>query len=228
MRLSRSKIELYIECPRCFYFDVVLKKSRPSSFPLNLNNAIDVLLKREFDNYREMALPHPIQKDDLSDFLPAKYHMLDIWRNVQKGGLSFENPKDGCTYFGIIDDLWVNSKGQFAIVDYKSTAKQKPVLEIPEWASGYARQLSFYNYLLKKNGVESCNMGFLVYSTALTSELSFENQLKFSTNAISLELDDEWIEPTFDSIQVLLKNNIIPEHSESCKYCRFEIERRFL
>ena len=228
MRLSRSKIELYIECPRCFYFDVVLKKSRPSSFPLNINNAIDVLLKREFDKYREMALPHPIQKDELSDFLPAKYHMLDTWRNVQKGGLSFGNPSDGFTYFGVIDDLWVNRKGQFAIADYKSTAKQKPVLEIPEWASGYARQLSFYNYLLKKNGVESCNTGFLVYATALTSELSFENQLKFSTNAICLELDDEWIEPTFDSIQVLLKNNMIPEHSESCKYCRFEMERRFL
>jgi hypothetical protein len=228
MRLSRSKIELYIECPRCFYFDVVLKKSRPSSFPLNLNNAIDVLLKKEFDIYREMAVPHPIQKNELSDFLPAKHHMLDAWRNVQKGGLSFENPKVGFTYFGVIDDLWVNSKGQFAIVDYKSTAKQKPVLEIPEWASGYTRQLSFYNYLLKKNGIVSCNMGFLVYSTALTSELRFENQLKFSTNAISLELKDEWIEPTLDSIQVLLKNKIIPEQTESCKYCRFEMERHVL
>lgn len=88
MRLSRSKIELYIECPTCFYFDVELKKSRPSSFALNLNNTIDILLKREFNNYREMALPYPILKDQLSDFLPVKYHMLDIRRNAQKGGLS--------------------------------------------------------------------------------------------------------------------------------------------
>jgi hypothetical protein len=64
MRLSRSKIELYNECPRCFYFDVVLKKSRPSNFPLNLNNVVDILLKREFDLYREKGISHLVQKGE--------------------------------------------------------------------------------------------------------------------------------------------------------------------
>ena len=221
MRISRSKVELYIECPRCFYLDVVLKKRRPSTFPLNLNNAIDTLIKREFDIYRERGIPHPLQKEELSGFLPAKHNMLDIWRNLQKGGLAFDNLDHGCTYFGVIDDLWINNNGQFAIVDYKSTAKHKPVLEIPEWASGYQRQLSFYCYLLKKNGFSTYNKGFLVYSTALTGESRFDDQLKFSTNIVTVDIEYDWIDSTLDSMQNTIHSKGIPEKSENCKYCNF-------
>jgi hypothetical protein len=221
MRLSRSKVELYIECPRCFYLDVVLKKGRPSNFPLNLNNAVDTLIRREFDIYRDMGAQHPLQRLNMLGFRPAKHNMLDMWRNVQRGGLGFFNPDHGCTYFGVIDDLWINNNGQFAIVDYKSTAKDKPVLEIPEWATGYQRQLSFYSYLLRKNGFSTYEMGFLVYSTACTGESRFDDQLKFSTNIISVDIEDNWIDSTLDSMQSTIRSKKIPSKTENCKYCNY-------
>lgn len=46
-KLSRSKIDLFINCPKCFYFDRVLVIKRPPIFPFNLNNAVDTLLKKE-------------------------------------------------------------------------------------------------------------------------------------------------------------------------------------
>lgn len=227
MRLSRSKIELYIECPRCFYFDVVLKKARPSTFPLNLNIAVDNLLKREFDTYREMEVKHPVQREFLCDFIPAKHPMLDNWRNVKKGGLSFEDEIHNCTYFGAIDDIWINSKGIYAIVDYKSTAKEKAVTEVPVYADGYIRQLSFYNYLLKKNHLKVSNYGFLVFATGITNQLQFDNQLKFILTLIRVELEESWIEPTLDSIHKLLTGRFVPNSSDSCRYCRF-IDSRFI
>ena len=48
-RLSRSKIGLFQECPRCFYLDNRLGLKRPPGYPFNLNTAVDTLLKREFD-----------------------------------------------------------------------------------------------------------------------------------------------------------------------------------
>jgi hypothetical protein len=48
--LSRSKVELYLNCPRCFYLDRRLGIGRPSGPPFNLNSAVDALLKREFDD----------------------------------------------------------------------------------------------------------------------------------------------------------------------------------
>jgi hypothetical protein len=51
-KVSRSKIELFTQCPRCFWLDVRLKITRPSSPPFTINKAIDELFKKEFDNYR--------------------------------------------------------------------------------------------------------------------------------------------------------------------------------
>ncbi len=55
IKVSRSKIDLFLECPRCFYLDVVKKIKRPPGFPFNLNNAVDMLLKKEFDRDREVG-----------------------------------------------------------------------------------------------------------------------------------------------------------------------------
>ncbi|MGB4796047.1 MAG: hypothetical protein WBP23_02365, partial [Candidatus Saccharimonadales bacterium] len=61
-KVSRSKIELYMQCPRCFWLDVRHKITRPSSPPFNINKAIDELFKKEFDVYREQKKPHPLMK----------------------------------------------------------------------------------------------------------------------------------------------------------------------
>lgn len=47
-RLSRSKIDLFIKCPRCFYLDRRLGVGQPPSFPFSLNSAVDTLLKDEW------------------------------------------------------------------------------------------------------------------------------------------------------------------------------------
>ena len=61
-RLSRSKIDLFLECPRCFYFDNKLGTKRPPGYPFNLNTAVDTLLKQEFDAHRAKGTKHPLQK----------------------------------------------------------------------------------------------------------------------------------------------------------------------
>ena len=43
--LSRSRIDNFLECRRCFYLTNRVGIARPPSFPFNLNNAVDELLK---------------------------------------------------------------------------------------------------------------------------------------------------------------------------------------
>jgi hypothetical protein len=38
--LSRTKVELFLDCPRCFYLDRRLGIGRPAGFPFNLNSAV--------------------------------------------------------------------------------------------------------------------------------------------------------------------------------------------
>ena len=58
-KLSRSRIENFSKCKRCFYLEEKLGVKKPDSFPFNLNNAVDQLLKDEFDSYRGTENNHP-------------------------------------------------------------------------------------------------------------------------------------------------------------------------
>src|SRR3989338_7151753 len=80
-RLSRSKIDLFINCPRCFYFDRRLGVGQPPGYPFSLNSAVDNLLKIEFDSYREQGKPHPFMVDAGIDAIPLKHEKLNEWRD---------------------------------------------------------------------------------------------------------------------------------------------------
>ena len=71
--LSRSRIDNFLDCRRCFYLTNRVGIARPPSFPFNLNNAVDELLKNEFDIYREKGEPHPIMVEN-----NLKANMLSI------------------------------------------------------------------------------------------------------------------------------------------------------
>src|SRR3954470_7474180 len=81
-KISRSKIELFMQCPRCFWLDVRLKITRPSSPPFNINKTIDELFKKEFDRYREKGEPHPLITEFEIDAIPYAHKDLDQWRET--------------------------------------------------------------------------------------------------------------------------------------------------
>ena len=103
--LSRSKVDLFIGCPRCFYLDRRLGISRPAGFPFNLNSAVDALLKKEFDGYRAEGEPHPFMTAAGLNAVPHPHAQLDTWRSNFKG-IRFVHEATGFELFGAIDDLW--------------------------------------------------------------------------------------------------------------------------
>ena len=91
--LSRSRVDNFLECPRCFYLTNRLGIARPSSFPFNLNNAVDELLKNEFDGYRKKQKPHPIQVENNLNAIPYEHPELDNWRESLRHGVKrFHEP----------------------------------------------------------------------------------------------------------------------------------------
>ncbi|GIS74327.1 MAG: hypothetical protein CM1200mP12_00460 [Gammaproteobacteria bacterium] len=67
--LSRSRVDNFLECPRCFYLTNRLGIARPSTFPFNLNNAVDELLKMNLMVKKETK-PHPIQVENNLNAIP--------------------------------------------------------------------------------------------------------------------------------------------------------------
>ena len=62
--LSRSGVDEYLECKKCFYLNRRLGLKKPSQIPFNLNSAVDNLFKNEFDKYRREKREQHKQKSD--------------------------------------------------------------------------------------------------------------------------------------------------------------------
>ena len=88
-RLSRTRLDLFLECPRCFYFDRRLGVDRPPGFPFSLNSAVDLLLKKEFDSYRAKGESHPVMRSEGIDAIPFQHEKLNEWRDALRGGISY-------------------------------------------------------------------------------------------------------------------------------------------
>ncbi|HVO86532.1 MAG TPA: hypothetical protein VMT23_02250, partial [Candidatus Binatia bacterium] len=91
-KLSRSKIDLFVECPRCFWLDARLKISRPSMPGFTLNIAVDELLKKEFDLLRKQGKQHPLQKEYGIEAKPVDHDKLNVWRYNFKGVEAIHKP----------------------------------------------------------------------------------------------------------------------------------------
>ena len=221
IKISRSKIDLFLECPRCFYLDVVKKVKRPPGFPFNLNNAVDMLLKKEFDRHREAGTKHPIQIEFGIDAIPANHPMMDKWRQSMRHGVIYQDTEKDLHLYGGIDDLWINANGEYHVVDYKATAKDKPITELAEWTIGYKRQMEVYQWLLRKNGLKVSNTAYFVYCTGDNTADTFDNKIAFHSHIIPYEGDDSWIDNVITDLHSCLQSPTIPDKSDSCAYCGF-------
>lgn len=219
--LSRSKIDLFIECPRCFYIDRRLGTGRPPGFPFNLNSAVDRLLKAEFDVHRAKGEQHPLQKQYGIDARPIAHEQLDEWRENFKG-VQFLHRATNFRVSGAIDDLWLNDQQEFVVVDYKATSKGEPITALDQdWHSGYKRQMEVYQWLLRQNGFTVSDTGYFVYCNGKADLEAFDAKLEFEVTLITYTGKDDWIEPTLKLIKDCLQHEEVPAAGPDCDYCAY-------
>lgn len=219
-RFSRSKIDLFMECPRCFYLDRRLGIDRPPSFPFNLNKAVDELLKREFDIHRSNKTPHELMKKFGIDAVPFDHKKMDEWRDTFKGVSYFHEPT-GFEVFGGVDDIWVNKKDELIVVDYKATSKKSEVNLDAEWQNGYKRQVEVYQWLLRKNGFKVSDTAYFVYCNGDSDKEAFDGKLEFDVKIIPYKGDDSWIDEALIQARKCLEQNKLPESGHNCDYCKY-------
>lgn len=224
-KISRSKIDLFVECPRCFWLDARLKIGRPKGPPFTLNSAVDQLLKQEFDALRKDGKQHPIQKEYGIDAKPVEHEKLDAWRHNFTGVQYLHEPTN-LLVFGAIDDLWIDSKGNYIVLDYKSTSKAGKISELghEKWHDQYRRQLGVYQWLLRQNGLKVSSTGYWLYCNAIKADKIFDKKLEFELTLIGEKIDDKWVEPALGKIKNCLESDM-PKESEACEFCAYAKSR---
>lgn len=218
--LSRSKIELFLSCPRCFYLDRRLGIGRVQGPPFTLNSAVDALLKNEFDIYRVKKEQHPLMREYAVDAYPYSHEKLDEWRNNFKG-VRYTDPKTLLTIFGAIDDVWMHSAGELLIVDYKATSTQAELTLDAPYRDAYKRQMEIYQWLMRKQELPVSSTGYFVYANADRARDRFDNILSFDITILPYQGDDRWVGGVIKDIYNCLNAETLPTPTLACEWCGY-------
>ena len=221
-KLSRSKIDFFIECPRCFYLDNKLGTKRPGMPSFNLNIAVDTLFKKEFDAFRDTQTAHPLMEEYKIDAVPFAHKDLEVWRDPFVG-ITHLHEETELLVSGGVDDIWKLQDGSLVVVDYKATSKEGTIKTLSDssWEDQYKRQIGVYQWLLRQNGFPVQETGYFVYANALQTPEKFDNTLVFETTLVPCTGDTAWIEPILHSIKTCLLSETYPDSGEGCEYCLY-------
>ncbi|MBI5405442.1 PD-(D/E)XK nuclease family protein [Candidatus Kaiserbacteria bacterium] len=225
-RVSRSKIDLFTECPRCAYLDMRLGVKRPSMPAFTLNNAVDELLKREFDIHRAEGSKHPLVLRYGLDAVPLNDDRMEEWRDALRRGIRFLHEPTNLLIRGGIDDVWVNPAGEFIIVDYKATSKKVGPSTEEDLYDSYKRQMEIYQWLFRRNGFAVSPTGYFVYVNGKSDAKAFDGKLEFDIELIPYTGSDAWVEPAILDMREVLMSDDIPPVGTSfgggpCEYCTY-------
>ncbi len=227
-KVSRSKIELFKQCPRCFWLDTRLKITRPQGPPFNINKTIDELFKKEFDSYRSKKQPHPLMVEYGVQAIPYAHDNLNTWRENFVGVVAIHTPTN-LHIFGAVDDIWVNDAGELMVVDYKATSKDREVGIDSDWQIAYKRQMEVYQWLLRQNGFAVNDTGYFVYTNGRMDLDGFNDRVEFRTKIIPYTGNASWVEPTLRDMKVCLEGDMpavgVAAMGGDCDFCTYAKQR---
>lgn len=227
-RLSRTRVENFCKCPRCFYLEEKLGIKKPSTPAFSLNIAVDELLKKEFDLHRAKGQAHPLMEAYGLKAVPYVNDRMDEWRDSLHRGIRYLHPETNFLLTGGIDDVWINDQKELIIVDYKATSKKDDIdlndeKKNPHYRF-YKRQMDIYIWLFRKNGFKVSDTGYFVFCNGLKDKKAFDAKLEFDVKIIPYLSDDSWVEGKILEAKKCLDNDNLPESDDNCEYCQYRVK----
>ena len=241
-KISRSRFDDFMTCPRCFYLKVNRGFMSPSTPGWTLNTLTDTLLKKEFDECREKQIPHRIMtKYNLEYLVPYASEkikdkngndklLIDEWRDSLHYGIKHRFKDTNIILQGGVDDIWFNTKSkELVIADYKSQHKKEGVsqetyFEDP-YKEGYQRQLDYYAYILKGMGYEVSTDAYFYICNAKEVDEGFHGKMLFDEVLIHYKIKTDYLEDEIQKMIDVMNSTEIPNSHESCENCAYARQR---
>lgn len=211
MKLSPSALNMFLDCPRCFYLEYKQGIHRPrGAFP-SLPGGMDGVLKKYFDAYREKGKFPP----ELAGALPGKpfddFRQLAIWRSNREGIRWFDHETDA-ELMGAIDDCLIDAE-KYVPVDYKTRGWPKK----EDSHTYYQNQLNCYAFLFEQNGCPTAGYGYLLFYSPV--KVREQGIVEFRVEPVRVETDPQAAQKTFRAAVKCLKSKSAPTKHSACEYC---------
>jgi len=207
IKLSPSKLNLFLECQLCFWLREKLDVERPSSPFSTLPSGMDLALKKYYDQYRG-SLP-PELKEKVSGILLSDKALIKRFRDWRT---FFFDEKDARLY-GALDECLID--GDYLIpLDFKTRG-----FDLKEDSTSYYQnQLDCYALMLEKNSYKQPGYAYLVYYIPVA--VREEGKVDFKVQVEKLSTHPEQAYKTFRAAIGLLKGEK-PGCNDKCEWCKY-------
>ncbi len=211
-KLSPSVLNLYLDCPRCFWNHFHGKKRPAGIFP-SLPSGMDKVLKDYFDYYRKKKLvPTEIEEIGAEIFDEP---VIKDWQNNFKG-IVWQDPETGIILRGAVDEMLIKD-GKLIVLDFKT--RGYPLKD--DTHEHYRDQLNIYNFLLRKNGRKVGDYGYLLFYHPKIACTGKDCMFEFHFDLKKLKANPDAAEKLFKNAVKCMQRDSPPDADGECGFCRF-------
>jgi len=210
IHLSPSKLNLFQECPLCFWLQEVKGIHRPETPSSTLPRGMDLLIKNYFDEWREQGKLPPEIEGKVEGIPLADTELLKKWR-YWKTGPKYVDEKNRFILQGALDECFVEGN-YFIPVDYKTRG-----FDLKEDSLKYYQlQLDCYTLMLEAEGYKTKRFAYLVYY--IPQKIYSDGNVKFSVEVYRVTTNPENALKVAREATNLLRGFPPLSHSK-CKFC---------
>jgi len=241
-KISRSRFDDFMTCPRCFYLKVNKGFMSPSTPGWTLNTLTDTLLKKEFDECRKKQKPHrimakyglnhivPYASEKIKDKNGNNILLIDMWRDSLHHGIKHKFKNTNIILQGGVDDVWFNTTTkELVIADYKSQHKKQEVSQDTyfnePYKKGYQRQLDYYAYILSGMGYKVSSDAYFYICNAKETDEGFNGKMLFDEYLIHYKVKTDYLEEKIQKMINTMNSENIPNPHASCENCAYARQR---
>lgn len=204
IRLSPSKLNLFRDCPRCFWLSVVKGIDQPRGPMPTILIGLDSVIKNYFQRYREKGELPPIIQGRIEGKLVKKPLSF----------IKFADSSINAIMSGKLDECIILKGGLYAPLDHKSGGRFVEAVH-----PAFQMQMDSYTFLLESNGYPIAGKAYLVYYFPTDGEL--HNGFPFEVDIKEVETDPSRALDLFRKAVEIARAPSPPPNGKRCAFCRW-------
>jgi len=206
-KLSPSSLNLFRDCPRCFWWEVKAGVKRPGARVATITTGLDRVIKECLNQYRA--------KNVLPPFFEGKVKGRLMPDFPKRGWFEYNDPALNAKLGGYLDECIQLDEKHYAVLDHKTRGSAPEDVH-----PAYQLQMDVYTFLLEANNFPTLRRAYLAYY--IPKKIISGADFQFEVLIKEIATDPDRARQIFSQALELLRQPLPPLNKE-CGFCNWTL-----